>query len=216
LGPQTAADFIDIRFAYGLHCRPAMLRAVVVVLIAAGCDVGSVLPEGGAGAQPDAGGGSGSGSGSGSAAAAPLQITLTASATAAPVYSPSHVLVVWVQDQAGAIVKTISRHADIRKVALVAWQQKAGTNDVDAISGATRIGYTPAATVSWDLKNRQGTVVPDGTYTIRMEVADTNATTAGQNNQGTFTFVKGAQPQMQTGLTNGGFSDVSINFTPQQ
>ena len=47
-----------------------------------------------------------------------------------------------------------------------------------------------------------------------MEVSDTNATAAGQNNQGTFTFVKGAQPQMQTGLTNGGFSNVSINFTP--
>jgi hypothetical protein len=197
-----------------------MLRVVAVVLLAAACDVGSVLPEGGAGAQPDAGGGgggggggSGSGSGGGGGVGAPLQITVTTSATTAPVYSPSHVLAVWVQDQGGAIVKTIGRYADIRKVALVAWQQKAGTNDVDAVSGATRIGYQ-AATISWDLKNRQGTVVPDGTYTIRMEVADTNATTAGQNNQGTFTFVKGAQPQMQTGLTNGGFTNVSINFTP--
>jgi hypothetical protein len=199
-----------------------MLRVVVAVAVAllvAACDVGSVLEEGGAGAQPDASGGGGGGGGGGGAdagggaAATPLQITLTAAATAAPVYSPSHVLAVWVQDQGGAIVKTISRHADIRKVALVAWQQKAGTNDVDAISGATRIGYTPVS-VGWDLKNRQGTVVPDGTYTIRMEVADTNATTAGQNNQGTFTFVKGAAPQMQTGLTNGGFSNVTINFTP--
>ena len=197
-----------------------MLRVVAVVLLAAACDVGSVLEEGGAGAQPDAGGGgggggggSGSGSGSGGGGTAPLQITATAAATATPVYSPSHVFVVWVQDQGGAIVKTIGRYADIRKVALVAWQQKAGTNDVDAISGATRIGYTPA-TISWDLKDRQGAVVADGTYTIRMEAADTNATAAGQNNQGTFTFVKGAAPQMQTGLSNGGFTNVTINFTP--
>jgi hypothetical protein len=197
-----------------------MLRAVVLVFLAAGCDVGSVLPEGGAGAQPDAGGGGGgggggSGSGSGSGGgAAPLQISVTTSATAAPVYSPAHVLAVWVENQGGTIVKTIGRYADIRKVALVAWQAKAGTNDVDAVSGATRIGYTTPATISWDLKDRQGTIVADGTYTIRMEVADTNATAANQNNQGTFTFVKGTQPQMQTGLSNGGFSNVSINFTP--
>jgi flagellar hook assembly protein FlgD len=146
--------------------------------------------------------------------AGPLQVTLTASATAAPVYSPSHVLAVWVETEAGAFVKTISRHADIRKVALVAWQQKAGINDADAISGATRIGYAQAATADWDLTDRQGTLVADGTYTIRMEASDTNATTAGQNNQGTFTFVKGPQPQMQMGLSNGGFTNVTINFTP--
>jgi hypothetical protein len=191
-----------------------MFRAVLLVLLAGACDVGSVLEEGGAGAQPDAGGGGGSGSGSGGGGNEPLQISATASATATPVYTPAHVFAAWVEDQGGAFVKTIGRFADIRKVALVAWQAKAGTNDVDALSGATRIGYTQPATIGWDLKDRQGNVVADGTYTIRMEVSDTNATAAGQNNQGTFTFVKGPQPQMQTGLTNGGFSNVTINFTP--
>jgi hypothetical protein len=57
-------------------------------------------------------------------------------------------------------------------------------------------------------------VIPDGTYTVHMEVADTNAISATQNNEGTFTFVKGPQAQMQTGLSNGGFTNVSINFTP--
>jgi hypothetical protein len=45
-----------------------------------------------------------------------------------------------------------------------------------------------------------------------MEVADSDATSTAQNNEGTFTFVKGAMPQNQTGLTNGGFTNVTIDF----
>ena len=71
-----------------------------------------------------------------------------------------------------------------------------------------------ALTVTWDLKNKAGTVVPDGTYTIRMELTDLNSTSIAQNNEGTFTFVKGAAPQTQTALTSDGFTDVSVRFTP--
>jgi hypothetical protein len=87
-------------------------------------------------------------------------------------------------------------------------------NDADAVSGATRTSHTAPLTVTWDVKDRQNALVSDGTYTIRMEVADQNSTAANQNNQGTFTFVKSAQPQMQTGLSGGGFTNVSIQFTP--
>ena len=186
-----------------------MLRSMILVFIAA-CDVGSVLPA--EGAQPDAGGGAG-----GADAAvetAPLKITFTTSPSAGGVYAPAHVLAVWIQDQGGAIVKTIDRRADVRRQHLVAWSQLAGLADVDAITGATRIGHDTPLTIGWDLKDRQGAIVPDGTYTIRMEVADVNATQPGENNQGTFTFVKGTDPQVQTGLTDGGFTNVSITFTP--
>jgi uncharacterized protein (TIGR03382 family) len=47
-----------------------------------------------------------------------------------------------------------------------------------------------------------------------MELADSNATTPAQNHQGTFTFVKGATAQMQSALSNGGFTNVSINIDP--
>jgi hypothetical protein len=197
-----------------------MLRTVLLILVAtAACDVGSVegVGGGGGGAQPDAsggGGGGGGGSGSGSGGTASLTVTLTTSPTPNAVYQPNHVLAVWVVDGAGKIMKTINRYSDVRTGSLVAWGQAAGTNDVDAVSGATRTSHAAPVTATWNLVSRQGTVVPDGTYTVRMEVADTNATTTGQNNQGTFTFVKGPQPQMQTGLSNGGFTNVSISFTP--
>jgi hypothetical protein len=198
----------------GLQLQRAMSRLAVLVLLLAACDVGSVLPEEN-GSTPDAGGGgSGSGTGSGGGGASPLTITLTSSPSATAVYAPQNVLAVWIETQAGAIVKTISRYSSVRTQYLVAWNQKAGGADTDAVSGASRTTHAQPMNVGWDLKDRQGTVVPDGTYTIRMETADQNSVAANQNNQGTFTFVKGPQPQTQTGLTSGGFSNVNVTFTP--
>ena len=211
-------DFSDIRCARALHYLRAMLRTALLISLAAGlaaCDVGSVLGPGGGGAQPDAGGGGGGGdSGGGGGGTARLTVTLTSSPSPQPTYQPANVLSVWVTDSNNKIMKTINRYSDLRTGSLVAWGQAAGTNDVDAISGATRTSHTGAVTSMWDCTNRTGQVIPDGTYTVHMEVADTNAISATQNNEGTFTFVKGPQPQMQTGLSNGGFTNVSINFTP--
>ena len=189
--------------------------------------VGSIEPTGGgggtSGASPDAatgggggggGGGSGSGmgSGSGSGAARTLSVTFTSSPNGGQ-YAPRNVVAVWIEGNGGTFVKTIGRWAATRVGSLVAWNGKSG-GDADAVSGATRLDHTAPLTVTWNLKDKQGAAVPDGTYTIRMEMADSNATTAGQNRQGTFTFVNGTAPQNQTGLTNGGFSNVTIDFKP--
>jgi hypothetical protein len=121
---------------------------------------------------------------------------------------------VWVEGSGGAFVKTIDRWAGVRRQHLVAWTQKAGAADADAVSGATRISHTQPVTRTWDLRDRQGQEIPDGTYTIRMELADSNATQALQNAQGTFTFEKLAGGSNQTGLANGGFTNVSIVYAP--
>ena len=142
-----------------------------------------------------------------------LTVTYTTQSHNGP-YAPAHVVVVWVEDDAGNFVRTIDRWAGVRRQHLVAWTQKAGAADADAVSGATRISHTQPLTKVWDLRDRQGQEVPDGTYTIRMELADSNANQALQNAQGTFTFVKNPSGSEQTGLTNGGFSDVSIAYAP--
>jgi uncharacterized protein (TIGR03382 family) len=149
-------------------------------------------------------------------ASADVSITATSGPVPAPnnTYAPANVVAVWVEDQAGAFVKTIDRRAAVRKVHLVAWNQQAGANDNDAVTGASRIDHGSPISMTWDLRDRAGNVVPDGTYTIRMELAEENSTLATQNNQGTFTFVKSASPQTQTGLSNGGFTSVSIDFQP--
>jgi len=56
-----------------------------------------------------------------------------------------------------------------------------------------------------------GQAVPDGTYTIRMELADKNSTSPGENNQATFSFVKNGQAGVQN-VSGGGFESVTIDY----
>lgn len=141
---------------------------------------------------------------------------LTVSFTTTPAggnYNPKNIVAVWVQDANGAFVKTIGRWAGTRKSHLIAWNQSAGSGDADAVSGATRSSHNGTLNITWDLKNKAGAVVPDGKYTIRMELCDANSNTASQNNQGTFSFTKSATPSTQN-TSGGGFNAVAIGFTP--
>jgi|MudIll2142460700_1097286.scaffolds.fasta_scaffold201786_2 hypothetical protein len=149
---------------------------------------------------------------SGQTVSGTLQITATSSAGGGQ-YAPRNVVAIWIMGPSGSFVKTIGRWADVRKQHLVAWGTAAGP-DTDAVSGATRQDHATPLTATWDMTARGGQLVGNGTYTVRMESADSNANVASQNHQGTFTFVKSATAQMQTNLSNGGFSNVSITFTP--
>jgi uncharacterized protein (TIGR03382 family) len=128
-------------------------------------------------------------------------------------FAPRNVVATWVEDASGVFIKTISRWANARKSHLVAWIAKAGGNDVDAISGATRQDHSRPVIATWDLKNKAGNEVPDGTYTIRMELADSNSSTPAQNDQGTYTFVKNTAAATQANVKSGGFT-TTINYTP--
>jgi len=117
-------------------------------------------------------------------------------------HAPKNVVAVWVEGptvgaNAGPFLKTIGRWADVRRDDLVAWKNKSGLNDIDAISGATRLEHNDRLTLEWDLKNKLGELIPDGVYTIRMELADGNSTAQAQNHQATFTFTKGLTADLQ-------------------
>ncbi len=126
-------------------------------------------------------------------------------------YAPRNIVAVWVEGPGGAFVKTIGRWAGTRRSHLVAWVQKSGS-DADAVSGATRSNHNGTLTVTWDFKNRSGQLVPDGTYTIRMELADGNSFIASQNHQGTFTLNKNGTGATQM-TSGGGFNNVSITYS---
>ncbi len=140
-------------------------------------------------------------------------------------HAPKNVVAVWIEGPTvginpGPFVKTIGRWADVRKADLVAWRNKAGLNDIDAVSGATRLEHNDKLTFEWDLKNKLGELVPDGIYTIRMELADGNSTAQGQNHQGTFTFTKGLTADLQMIAQDppapaiGKWLDLKIHFDP--
>ena len=125
--------------------------------------------------------------------------------------APRNIVAVWVADANGAFVKTLGRWAATRIDHLVAWRL-ASPNDMDAVSGATRAAHTARLSVTWDMKNKAGQAMPDGTYTIRMELADSNASQATQNRQGTFTFTKNGTAATQN-VANGGFVNVAITYS---
>ncbi len=188
-----------------------MKRLVGLSLILAACSVGEV-PAGGNPGSPDAPV-SGSPDAPIVAGAGSLTINATTTQTANAAYAPANVLAVWVEDAQGNFVKTLYRASATYTLRLVAWSATAPVNDVDGLSGASRTAQAPLAT-TWNMTNKAGAEVADGTYTIRMELSDSNATTADQNNQGEFTIIKGPTAQSQTALTSGGFTNVSLNYTP--
>lgn len=145
-------------------------------------------------------------------AEANVVVTGTTTAHGGP-YAPRNVVAIWIEDANGTFVKTIGRWANARTSRLVAWVAKAGSGDVDAVSGATRQDHTQRVTATWDLKNKAGTEVPDGTYTIRMELADSNASSPAQNDQGTYSFVKNTAGATQTNVKSGGFT-ATIDYKP--
>ena len=106
---------------------------------------------------------------------------------------------------AAAISGSVSRSTPV--IALVALFAVACLpSAITNISGALK--------ATWDMTARAGGAAPvDGVYTIRMERADSNATTAAQNNQGTFTFNRNGTASSQAGLANGGFTNVSITYS---
>jgi len=208
---RMSANLHPDHSVYSLQCPAAMLRSVLLLGLA-GC--AGTIDSGGPGdpttdapqqqppgvdAPDQPSGGS-------------LHIAVTTTPNGGN-FAPRNVVAVWVENN-GAFVKTIDRWAATRKGALVAWKTVAGTNDVDAVSGATRQNHNTPLSITWDLLDKANAPIPDGTYTIRMELADSNASQPAQNHQGTFTFTKGATAESQTNLSNGGFTNVSIDFTP--
>lgn len=161
--------------------------------------------QGGAGGgQAGAGGGDPDGPG-----------TLTLSFDTTPVggaYAPRNIVAVWIEDAGGQFVRTIGRWAGRRRSHLVSWVVAAGSADVDAVAGATRRDHSQRLTLTWNVTDRSGQVVPAGIYRIRMELADGNSSIPAQNHQGTFGFEKG--PASTQAVSGGGFDRVEIVYTP--
>lgn len=138
-----------------------------------------------------------------------LTVDFTATTTGGE-YAPANIEAVWVLSGT-TFVKTIGRWAQTRRSHLIAWRAAAGTTDVDAVSGATNDDYVPLS-LTWDLTDRSGATVPDGTYTIRIESCDSNASAESENHQATFTFEKNGTASTQT-PTAAGFSNVTVTYT---
>ncbi len=142
-----------------------------------------------------------------------LNVT-TATSNAGGGYNPKNIVAIWIEDANGNFVKTLLVYAQTQKTYLNIWQASttaAGSayNSVDAITGATKTSHA-TRTCTWNGKNYSGAVVPDGTYKVRMELTDKNAT----GNYSSFTFTKGTTAQTLNPANVPSFSSISIAWTP--
>lgn len=142
--------------------------------------------------------------------------------TSAPggTYAPRNADAIWIEtcpdppacSQKGTFVKTCGRWANQRKQYLIDWVQQAGANDVDGMTSASRGDHTYPIQCTWNLTLKDGTVAPDAMYRIRLETVDADVSNDSNNHEGVFTFTKGPNPQTQTNLSNGGFSNTTITY----
>jgi hypothetical protein len=109
-------------------------------------------------------------------------------------YQPRNIGVVWIQDASGNYVTAIEIWAQRRVIYLRKWLSINPFGDsADAVSSATLQQHKTHSAV-WDLKDDSGATVPDGQYTLFVEVTDKDAAGATLS----VTFTKGPEPQTVT------------------
>jgi hypothetical protein len=142
-----------------------------------------------------------------------LSVTATTS-NAGGNYAPRNIVAIWIENEQGVFVKTLLAYAQNRITHLNTWEASttaAGSpfNRVDAITGATQSNHAQRS-CTWNGTDVNGSIVPDGTYRLRMELTDKNNT----GNFSTFTFTKGPNQDLQTPANVPSFSSISISWEP--
>ena len=133
-------------------------------------------------------------------------------------YAPRNCGAVWIEDEGGNFVKTIERWTAIRDRYLENWTRASGgwgfsffgnTSDnpdqVDVVTAGTLSRHQMHMS-TWNMKNVDGEVVPDGNYTVVVEV------TEGSSGVGRVDFVKGPMDQMLTG-DSPVFNNMKVTYT---
>lgn len=143
-------------------------------------------------------------------------------------FGPFNYNAIWIEDSKGKFVKTlyITLAGDnptkpgvklpSRRSWLTEWTLKSATNTVDAKTGATAINYGTLSG-TWDGKDVTGNIVADGTYTLRMELADDQNVAnggAGISSKFTANFTKGTTTTTITAPNVTSFSSNTIKWTP--
>lgn len=141
--PDVASDYLP---AGGADEPPADLFR----------DTGTTLPDPCAGAPPPTGGA--------------LHFRVRTS-SAGGKFAPRNVGAIWIQDGAGAFVKTLERWGTTRAKWLVTFNEASGGDVVDAITGATKIAHETHE-VTWTLDDAAGCPAAPGDHAIWIEMTD--------------------------------------------
>jgi hypothetical protein len=128
-------------------------------------------------------------------------------------FSPEHLLAIWIENNATTFIKTKIRYAGQGDLDhLQTWVNKSNQNVVDATTGPTRTSHG-TVTFLWNGTNVAGTVVPDGSYFVWLEMAWASSLTTGKtvNN---YPFTKGTTAFHSTPANTANFLSLIIDWTP--
>ncbi len=123
-------------------------------------------------------------------------------------FSPKHVLAIWVEDSDGFVLSRKLR-AVKRKQYLYTWNTQSGGNVVDAVTGETLLSHQ-THTVTWDCKDANGNLVPDGDYTVYVEFTEAHE----QGPLRGIAFTKGTESVSLTPVEDANFKDLALSFAP--
>lgn len=123
-------------------------------------------------------------------------------------YAPRHVLAIWIED-ANGFVKTRLLRAVQRKQYLYTWVASSGMNSVDAVTGPTLTSHT-THTSTWNCKDLQQNIVPDGQYKVCVEFTEKHA----QGPYYEIPFEKGTTSVHLTPADQTYFKDMVLDYVP--
>lgn len=129
-------------------------------------------------------------------------------------WAPENCLAIWIEDNTGKFVKTITVNAARYQIYLTSWKNStsaAGStfNKVDAVTGATNRNHG-TRNCTWDGTDFNGKVVADGTYKVCIEFTETNST----GYYTSYTITKGKSIDIQTPADKPGFSAITLKWSP--
>lgn len=104
-----------------------------------------------------------------------ISFTMVGPASAGPFRSRGHIRAVWITDSKNAYLRTLDYHASKRAQYLKRYNSFPGST-IDGSSGATdkSLNTSLSAKISWDLKGKDGKIIPSGSYKIWFEMAEAN------------------------------------------
>jgi hypothetical protein len=150
-------------------------------------------------------------------------LTFTYTPTSHTCYiAQKNVLAIWIQDANGAFIQTRLRNVGSgTNDHLPTWAVNSGgssanclsasCNVVNATTGATLTSFT-AKTVTWNGKDVNGNVVPDGVYKVTIQ-STWNHGTSGTATK-SFSFTKGSTADNPAFTDDANFTGISLNWVP--
>jgi hypothetical protein len=140
-------------------------------------------------------------------------LSFSVTTTSSGGYSPDHFLAIWIENSSASFIKTKVRYTNSGDLDhMQTWVTKSGQNVVDAITGSTLTTHG-TITFLWNGTNVAGSVVPDGSYFVWLEMAWASSLSTGKT-VNSYPFTKGVSAFHSTPANTANFTSMVLDWIP--